>query len=640
MLMLRYLPALLAGAPRVAAQVQLDIQRRDMGRAGATTTTRSRLRRDEAHTQPIDLRHDRSVGQYFVTGSVGTPGQALDLQIRTDQSLSWFPSSNSTYCIEDVFRTCAEHGSFSQNLSSTFQISNETFERTQTLRNGTKNIIAQGYHFNDTLGVGDVSVDNLTMGIAYDFGVFNSGILGLGYGGEESGLPDDNLAVQLVAKGLIPTAAFSVWLNDENSTAGSLLFGAIDQAKFEGDLIIIDSFNSSAFGSMIWLSYVEASSPSGTDVFQTDDSEFPLGFALGTASTTLPDPLAKHMWAVAGAEYWYNSSIPIISCDMRYSAGSYAFRFGGSQGPLISVSLRHFVWPPDRSYEYFQELSITNVANGSACVFTLLNTTDPSNYFVGENFLQAAYFVMDLYNEEIAMAPTRFDVDDTDIVTFLAHGAEAPSATYASSQPTAKPTIIENTTSLPAFTPSSSYAAAAGFASLTNTATIASPTSTSQSSGSLSTGAKAGIGVGVSLGVILVALASFLLYRRRRRQTVPRYTPEAPTASGAPSQAGEYKHPVSELGSPKPESAAAAEMPGSAPSPSLNYGSPAELSPSTSPVPGSNFSDTYSDVYGGHRRAMSRDSDYTHELDAVVDSPELRGSEAGFGHVGREGGRM
>ncbi|KAI0011851.1 aspartic peptidase domain-containing protein [Xylariaceae sp. FL0662B] len=547
----------------VGAQINLSLKRQNQ--PPARKEGRSLIRRDRDHTRPIDLRHDSDLGLYcgnrkliqhiddtpVVTAFVGTPGQSLDLQIRSDQALSWFPSSNSTYCIEDVYRTCASHGSFNQGLSSTFRITPQTFERQQALANGTIQVIAKGYGFNDTLVVGDVGVDNLTMGISYESGPFNSGVLGLGYGGSEADLPEENLATQLVAKGLIPTAAYSIWLNDENATSGSLLFGAIDKAKYEGDLIIIDSFNSTAFSLMVYLSSVEATSPSGTDVFQSPSSQFPVGFAIGVASTSLPSPLAQHMWAVASAEYWSNLSIPVIPCALRDSAGSYRFRLGGVQGPIIEVPLKKFAWPPDRSASYFEESGVTVGGNETMCLFTILNTSNPSNYFIGEDFMQAAYFSVDLYNEEIAMAPAKYNTNDTDIVTFVAHGAEAPSATYARSQPTEKPSSIARTTSFPAFTPSATYSAAAGFASLTNTATT--PTQTAESHNVLSTGAKAGIGVGVPLAVILVGgIIAFAFWRRKRGQPPP-YTPEPLPAETEP-EPKTPRSPASELPVSEPRS--------------------------------------------------------------------------------------
>lgn len=107
-----FLAVLVATAITTAqAQIQFDLRRQSgtLANSKRRGSTYRSGRRDE--TVPINLRHDDGLGVYFVTAIVGTPGQTLDLQVRSDQALSWFPSSNSTYCIQDLYRTCAEHGS-------------------------------------------------------------------------------------------------------------------------------------------------------------------------------------------------------------------------------------------------------------------------------------------------------------------------------------------------------------------------------------------------------------------------------------------------------------------------------------------------------------------------------------------------
>lgn len=203
------------------------------------------------------------------------------------------------------------------------------------------------------------------MGISYESGPFNSGVLGLGYGGDEIKFPHDNLLVQLVAKGLIPTESYSIWLNGQDAKAGPLLFGAIDTMKYTGNLTIIQFFNSFDWRSRIWLSSLEASSPSGTDMLHRS-SPFPLILNIGVASNSLPSNLAQNMRAIAGAEYRDDLSMPVIPCELRDSAGSYRFGLGGSQGPLVNVPMQNFIYPPSRSAEFFQELNIP--VNDTLCI--------------------------------------------------------------------------------------------------------------------------------------------------------------------------------------------------------------------------------------------------------------------------------
>lgn len=490
------------------------------------------------------------------------------------------------------------------------------WERSQVLVDGTRNRIGKGYIFNDVLTINHVSVSNLSMGISYESGVSNGGVLGLGYGGNETKLPRDNLAIQLVTKGLITTESYSIWLNADDAKDGSLLFGAIDTTKYAGNLTIIDFFNSSGEGSIIWLSSLEATSPSGTDVLSRD-FPIPVGFLFGSPYTILPSDIAQHMWAIAGAEYRSDVSRPVISCTRHDSAGSYRFRFGGPNGPLVNVPLANFLWPPERTAALFEELDLAPEEN--VCIFSILNSTRSSRWRVGENFLRATYLVVDFYNQEVAMASeASYNVTESDIVAFVAHGAQVPRATYAKSQPTEKPGDMATTTFVRPFT-TSTYAAAAGFASLTSSATsppvgMAFP----QGGRGLERRAKIGIGVGVPLGVILLGLLGFACWRYVRSQRLARCPPGGP----------QWTQPVSEL--PPKQSSMMPELPAVEVS-TINQRSPAELSPRTSPglssMGFSGPSEGHADIHAGQRsdsitydrNIVSQSSDYASELGTGTD---------------------
>jgi hypothetical protein len=75
---------------------------------------------------------------------------------------------------------------------------------------------SKGDYFSDTLKVGSQSVSNLTMGLATVTNV-TSGLLGIGFVTGEAvneSAQYPNLPVQMVNAGLIPTPAYSLWLND------------------------------------------------------------------------------------------------------------------------------------------------------------------------------------------------------------------------------------------------------------------------------------------------------------------------------------------------------------------------------------------------------------------------------------------
>lgn len=71
-----------------SAQIQPDLRRQ------SGTLTRNQRRGSIHRTNrrddivPINVRHDDELGVYFVTAVIGTPGQTLDLQVRSDQAIS------------------------------------------------------------------------------------------------------------------------------------------------------------------------------------------------------------------------------------------------------------------------------------------------------------------------------------------------------------------------------------------------------------------------------------------------------------------------------------------------------------------------------------------------------------------------
>lgn len=242
--------------------------------------------------------------------------------------------------------------------------------------------------------------------------------------------------------------------------------------------------------------------------------------------------------------------------------------------------------------------------------------------------MRATYLVVDLYNQEVAIASqAKYNVTESNIVPFLAHGAQVPSATYAPSQPTERPTSIATTTYVQLIT-TGTYAAAAGFASLTNTATTE-PTATAfPQNGGLSRRTKFGTGVGLLLGVILIGLLLFVSWRYAQSHRPPPYTPEQPETQ-----------PVPEL-APK-ENEVTPELPGAEVS-GVNPRSPAELSPSTSPGLSSMRFGTYtgqrSDSAAGGRN-MSQNSDYISELDGGADVDNRAGVEGSSSSSSRAASR-
>ncbi len=80
---------------------------------------------------------------------------------------------------------------------------------------------SQGDYFTDVFEIGGTSLQNITMGLGKQTDI-PFGLVGVGYASNEAIVSDTrspssqypNLPVSMMTEGLIPTNAYSLWLND------------------------------------------------------------------------------------------------------------------------------------------------------------------------------------------------------------------------------------------------------------------------------------------------------------------------------------------------------------------------------------------------------------------------------------------
>ncbi len=146
--------------------------------------------------------------------TVGTPPQSLSLLLDTGSSDIWIPSVDSDACTQSP-DICTALGSFNYNKSSTFvDVQQNGFQISYE-----DNSAVTGDYMNDTLTIGKTSIQNMTMGLAFQASR-PLGIMGIGYVADESIASTDpnleypNIIAQLKDHGYINTLAYSLWLND------------------------------------------------------------------------------------------------------------------------------------------------------------------------------------------------------------------------------------------------------------------------------------------------------------------------------------------------------------------------------------------------------------------------------------------
>ncbi|KAI1271274.1 aspartic peptidase domain-containing protein [Xylaria sp. FL0933] len=498
-----------------AQVVQWDIQRR------ATPNAPPRLsRRADGSVQEV-ITNERMRGGYFASCTVGTPPQDVTLQLDTGSSDIWVPANTASVCEDTSQGGGCTFGSFDSDSSSSFNVLNDEFEISYVDGSGSR-----GEYISETFGIGDVKLENMTMGLGLSTDIAY-GLVGVGYALNEASVSAthmiyNNLPVMMRDEGHIKSNAYSLWLNDLEASKGNILFGGVDTDKYMGDLVRVSidineqARNYTAF--QVRLTSLEAHSSSGNDSLSSASFPIPVVLDSGTTFSYLPQDIAEQVWKEVGVEVTNvdGTGLPLIPCDYAKSTGYFSFGFGGDGGPVVNVGMDELAIPL-----YAKFPSGSQFAGQDACQFGIQNFSSDSTaqgepFLLGDTFLRSAYVVYDLENNEIAIAQTDFNATTSNVVAFASQSASIPSSTPAPSQDAA------NTG--PSSEPN--YNAAKGFKDLSG-----SGTGSSSSSGSGSSGSGGGNGdndsagslnpaldftqiavMGASMGLMMLGGGAFLLF--------------------------------------------------------------------------------------------------------------------------------
>ncbi|CZT44480.1 related to acid proteinase PEPI precursor [Rhynchosporium secalis] len=434
--------ALLLSLPLTLATVQFDIVRSPSVQTAQLQQRQAHLRAralgldshiltERADTVTADLTNARLQGLYFANVTVGTPGQQLALQIDTGSSDVWVAAAEAALCGNAREGGCP-NGQFDYKKSSTFlDVGKNDFNISYVDGSG-----AVGDYFQDTFTIGGATLSQFQMGIALDTTI-GTGIMGIGYNTSEANIDTGNgtvypnLPLALVNQGLVKTTAYSLWLNDLESSTGSILFGGVDTAKYTGDLISVKVYPSSRRGRItsftVAFTSMSATSPSGTDQLTPKDYAVAAILDSGTTITLLPDDVAAAVFEELGATVNNQVGAVIVPCDLAKVDGTLNYGFGGQGGPVIKVQVSDLVLPL-----IFANGRQPKYTNGQAACQLGIQAAGDLPVLFGDTFLRSAYAVYDLANNQIALAQTDFNSTDSNVVSFASAGAAIPNAVQAS----------------------------------------------------------------------------------------------------------------------------------------------------------------------------------------------------------------
>ncbi|KAL9601847.1 MAG: hypothetical protein Q9219_002198 [cf. Caloplaca sp. 3 TL-2023] len=363
---------------------------------------------------------------YYANLTLGTPQQNFRLQIDTGSSDLWVQSTGPSLCPTD-FELCLTTGKYDANASSTYTYIDSDFFIAYV--DGS---LASGDHASDHVHFGGQELSGLHFGIGYESTTF--GVLGVGYVSNEAGVEpgeqsSSNLPQLMVDQGLIQSNAYSIWLDDWESSTGTILFGGVDTDKFHGSLqtLPIQQVEGQYRGLLLVLSGLGLSSPDQNETFH---QALP-GEALldtGTTFTYLPVGLVQEVFTVLDIEFdEMMEDLLDVDCSLADPQTSIDFTFSSIS---IKVPLTELVFEK----EYPDGEKMVSSDGSPICGFGILPGRGDHS-ILGDTFLRSAYVVFDLANNEISLAQANWNATTSHIVEIGKGGNSVPKTSKVA-QPT------------------------------------------------------------------------------------------------------------------------------------------------------------------------------------------------------------
>jgi yapsin 1 len=307
---------------------------------------------------------------------------------------------------------CEKSGLFASKDSKSCRRTKERFD----IRYGDSTF-ASGVCAQDHFSLGD------GISMLYDFGLgtkTNSsfGVFALGIPNHEIsyGKPiyrHNHFVMALKQEQKIERAIFSIWLNNEFSDEGELVFGGFDKAKFVPPLTTMKIVNENAESllprrfdlalSDIFLTLCDNNNNSTRDYHLFEMSE---GFQdelttalpdTGSVFTYLPGSMYESLISLFPERISVSKNKYAVQCP---SSGTVSFKFGTT---VISIPLSHFITSNNAAFPNLAGNPLYN-REMKYCLLGFL-PKEGSQVVLGHAFLRAIYTVFDLDMMQISMAP-------------------------------------------------------------------------------------------------------------------------------------------------------------------------------------------------------------------------------------------
>lgn len=433
----------------LAATTSADVLRIPVARIspGAVTGRDPHPRLSKRASFTESLANNITGGGYYASVTVGTPGQNFDLVMDTGSSDAFLIAQYADLCGSRILQafyetTCGQ--TFDPSLSSTYQVAVPGGFQIEYLDGSG----ASGDYIKDKFNIGGATINALQMGLANKTAT-GTGVLGIGFRANEATASEyPNLIDQMLNQSLIPTRAYSLYLNDYSSSTGNILFGGVDTQKFIGELVDVpilpDSQSQNYTSFTVGMTALSLSYSNGT-TYHANISGNSLDAILdsGTTLSYLPDEVATPLFASVGA-YAYGASyqssaaseLALVDCALAGSGLEVTLRFNGAAAVTVPAD--------ELVIDAFDQAEIPDeVPFEEACLFGIQNLgssveggeeAQMSFALLGDTFLRSAYVVYDIDNRQVGLAQANLNSTKSDVQGLSADVASLPAYTGVAKQ--------------------------------------------------------------------------------------------------------------------------------------------------------------------------------------------------------------
>lgn len=384
------------------------------------------------------LQFDLNVEQdtyYSTTLEIGTPSQNVTVLFDTGSADTWLMSSNNIFCREEYDNCINENNNcnlnynneiitskqlvdcstlekFDANISSTFQ----QLGKSRFYIQYADKTFADGIWGVDTFKFGEAEVKNVQFGLANYATTPIAGVLGIGFQRRESvkhyeNAPNkyyDNFPQILQNEGIIDSVAYSLSLDGQSS----ILFGAFDQGKIDGELVTFPMINMFPDASdkpttlSITLQGISFKNEIECQFDSVMANTYPALIDSGSTFMFFPQEIADKLADYANATWSDSDGIYLMNClsDDNFLANeTFVFDFGDIH---IEIPLSALVLSSDDG--------------SNVCGFAIQRGENEVTF--GDLFLKFAYTIFDLDHYQITLGKMKKNPDSTEIVTIPSNG--------------------------------------------------------------------------------------------------------------------------------------------------------------------------------------------------------------------------